>query len=616
MPVIGVRRVKWSDFSAAAFLATTLLLGQGLLASIWLVLGLAGVFSAPLIVGLLGLCLLVGGAIVREEIGTISRRMWAQLVQHLSGLPTAVLFVGVLALLVMVLMGVFNAVLPVRFGSGDGIAFYMVLAKVMAASQRVIPVSGHEYNHGVSGFMGEMHHAVMLVLDGEQTAMLFVWVTAVSMLALVVALCGHLGVGKVGKWVAVVMMLSSTSVSFYLIDGKVDLFAAAMGVSALYWALQVERRGGLSSAVCLAGLFTGFAVVAKATYALAVALPVVALLFWRVRGSRLSVSLWLSFALFTLLPFVPQAAKNTLLFREPFAPFFFLDPQIGAVYRSQGSWNSPEIARQILMTYPLALAYGDYTFQYGNISGLYIALGPLMLLVPGSVWRRHGRLVRFTVVIAIVMIPMAFLQASYTMLAPRFALPALLALIPVISFVAEYLFKASAAHGWFRGVMIACLCIALIGYSTLEQDFKRVVRYKIRGNSICDLDGFPIPECHDMLALNDLAGWGERINLTWNDYKYWLRADLVQCLGSREEQRFDWENLYDHGFSYIENAGEPLDLTYVPEGLQVALLYSRDSAGLSKAVQIYELGSSDPNRSPSFGCRQVRSGAWEVLETR
>ena len=98
------------------------------------------------------------------------------------------------------------------------------------------------------------------------------------MLAILVALCGYLGVGRVGKWVAVVMMLSSTAVSFYLIDGKVDLFAAAMGVTALYWALRVKRDAGLFPIVCLVGLFTGFAVVAKATYALVVGLPVVPVL--------------------------------------------------------------------------------------------------------------------------------------------------------------------------------------------------------------------------------------------------------------------------------------------------------------------------------------------------
>ena len=622
MPVIGISRGKWRDLSAAAFLATVLLLGQGMLAGVWLVLGLAGTFSPPIIVGLMGVCLLVGGAVLLREMGDIVRRLWGQMVHHLFGLLPQVRFVAMLTLLTMVLLGVFNVILPVRFGAGDGIAFYMVLAKVMAASQRVVPITGHEYNHGVSGFMGEMHHAVLLTLGSEQAALLFVWVTAVSMLALLVALCGHLGVGRVGKLVAAVMVLSSTAVTFSLIDGKVDLFAAAMGVAALYWVLQVEPGAGIDPAVCLAGLFTGFAVVAKATYALAVAMPAVALLLWRVRASRFSFSLWLPFAFFTLLPFLSHAFKNILFYNEPLAPFFFLDPQIGEVYRSQGSWNPPEIIRQILVTYPLALAYGDYTFQYGNISGLYIALGPLVLLVPQKIWRRHGPLVRFTVVIAITMIPVAFLQASYrTMLGPRFALPALLALIPAISFATEYVFQASSDHAGFRGAMVMCLCIALIGYSTLEQDFKRTVRYKIHGSGICDLEGFPLPECHDMLALNELADRGERININWNDYKYWLRADLIQCLASREEQRLsggavaNWEELYDHGFRYVENAGEPWDLTQVPDGLHVSFVYSREASGLSKAVQFYELRSSDPNRSPSFSCRQSHSGAWDVVET-
>ena len=619
MPVIGIPRVKWREYSAAALLATVLLLGQGLLASVWLILGLAEEFSLPLIVGLLGLCLLIGVAVVRRELGDLSRRLWVQMVDHLSGLQTPVRFVAVLALLVVALLGTFNAILPVRFGAGDGIAFYMVLAKVMAASQRVVPVSGHEHNHGVSGFLGEMHHAALLALHGEQAALLFVWLTTTSMLAVLVALCGCLGVGRVGKWVAVVMMLSSTAVSFYLIDGKVDLFAAAMGVAALYWALQVERGGGLTPAVCLAGLFTGFAVVAKATYALAVALPVVALLFWRARESRFLVSLWLPFVLFALLPFGPHAAKNILFFGEPFAPFFFLDPQAGVAYRSQGSSYPPSVVRQMLLTYPFSLAYGDYTFQYGHISGLYIALGPLALLVPVRVWRRRENLVRFTLIMLMTVIVAAVLLASRLPLRPRLTLPAFLALIPAISFAAEYVFHASVAHAWFRGVMAGCLCIAMIGYSTLEQDFKRMVRYKIHGSGICDVEGFPLPECHDMLALNELAGRGERINISWNDYKYWLRADLIQCLASREEQGLsggaseNWENLYDHGFRFVENAGDPWNLTQVPEGLQVSLVYSREATGLSQAVQLYELGSSDLDRAPSVGCRQVNPPAWSVV---
>ena len=133
---------------------------------------------------------------------------------------------------------------------------------------------------------------------------------------------------------------------------------------------------------------------------------------------------------------VPQAIKNFVFFGEPFAPFLFLESDIGAVYRSQGSWHAPKSVWLILMSYPLALAYGDYAFQYGNISGLFIALGPLVLLVPVREWRQNKNLMSFTFVIIIAVTVSALAQVSY--FAPRFLLPALLALIPAIAFASEY----------------------------------------------------------------------------------------------------------------------------------------------------------------------------------
>ncbi|MCH2539193.1 MAG: hypothetical protein MK000_02415 [Anaerolineales bacterium] len=613
LTVIGVGREQWRNFSAAAFLATTLLVGEGLLASIWLVLGLAGEFSLPLVVGLIVLFLLLGAAVVRREIVDTFRRLWIQVWNHLSGLQISVGFLAVLTLFVLVLLGVFNAILPVRFGAGDGIFFYMALPKVMAESGRLALIGGHEYTHGVSGFIGEMHHAALLKLAGEQAALLFVWVTTISMIAILVSMCGLLGVGRMGKWVAVVMVLSSTSVTFYLIDGKVDLFAVAMGIAALYWAVQVQRSKALVPVVILVGLLTGFSVVAKATYVLAVGLPVVAILYFNVRYSRSLFFLCLVFFVSALLPVVPQAIKNFVFFGEPFAPFLFLESDIGAVYRSQGSWHAPKSVWLILMSYPLALAYGDYAFQYGNISGLFIALGPLVLLVPVREWRQNKNLMSFTFVIIIAVTVSALAQVSY--FAPRFLLPALLALIPAIAFASEYVFQTSNSHMWFRGVMIACMCIALIGYSTLEQDFKRTVRYKIHHSGICDLEGFPLPECHDMLALNKLADRGERINITWNDYKYWLRSDLIQCLATEYEQGLSWDEWYDRGFRYIENAGIPLDLTDVPVWMQVSNVYSRQATGLSQPVQIYELYSRDSKRSPSYACQQTDEGEWQVVKS-
>ena len=197
-------------------------------------------------------------------------------------------------------------------------------------------------------------------------------------------------------------------------------------------------------------------------------------------------------------------------------------------------------------------------------------------------------------------------------------LPALLSLIPVIAFAAENVYCSIGKNTWFRGVFIVCLCIGLIGYSTIEQDMKRLFRYKIQGVGICDLEGFPLPECHDMLAMNALAGVGDRINVS-SGYTYWLRSDLIQCMATKDEQNLlsggpdDMTKLYDLGFEYVEKVGDPWDLSSVPTSLSVSAKYSRDAKGLSPAVNIYKISAKDPKITPAFGCIQEHYPAWDVV---
>ena len=616
LPAVGVARSTWRNYSALAIIATALMLGQCLFVIAWTGLGLLGYFLLVPIIVLVTFIVSIGIIFVRGDMAVLFNRLFGQITHHFLALPPHMKFVEILVVLVVILLGIFNASLPVRFGAGDGIFFYMVLPKLMAASGSLMPVIGYEHTHSISGLFGEMHHSVLLALNNEQAALLFVWVTTLTMLAILVSLCGSLGVGNVGKVVAMVMMLSSTTVSFYMIDGKVDIFAACLGIAALYWIVEVKRSSVNWSAFCLAGLFTGFAVVAKATYAIAVALPISIILLWEVRKSRYQMHVWIGFILIMILPFLTLVVKNSVLFQEPFAPFIFLDGQIGDKYNSQGYWNSLDVARNILFTYPLALVYGDYVFQYGNLSGLYLAFAPLILLIPISSWRNHNLLIRFSIVILITVLVGAVLQARY--FAPRFMLPALLSLIPVIAFAAEKAFYSSGKYSWFRYVIVMCLCIGLIGYSTIEQDMKRLFRYKVQGVGICDLEGFPLPECHDMLAMNALAGVGDRINVS-SGYTYWLRSDLIQCMATKDEQNLlrggpdNVFKLYDLGFQYVEKVGDPWDLSNVPASLSISAKYSRDARGLSPAVNIYEISAKDPKITPTFGCSQVNHPAWGVV---
>ena len=156
LPAIGIGRNVWRNYSALAITATALMLGQCWFAIIWIGLGLMGYFFLIPITVLLVLFLSIGIIFVRRDIINLFSRLFSQITDHFVELPLSIKFVEALVVLVVVLLGIFNASLPVRFGAGDGIFFYMVLPKLMAASGRLLPVIGYEYTHSISGLFGEI----------------------------------------------------------------------------------------------------------------------------------------------------------------------------------------------------------------------------------------------------------------------------------------------------------------------------------------------------------------------------------------------------------------------------------------------------------------------------
>jgi hypothetical protein len=78
-------------------------------------------------------------------------------------------------------------------------------------------------------------------------------------------------------------------------------------------------------------------------------------------------------ALVSIAVFVPQFAKNTVLFHEPFAPFFYVSTHSGANILQQ-VWYSAEATRYIVMSYPLQLFFGRFPMQGGTLSPLVPAL--------------------------------------------------------------------------------------------------------------------------------------------------------------------------------------------------------------------------------------------------
>ena len=600
--------------SSLATLSTVFVLGQCILVIVWTILGLASRFFTLEIYIVLGFFVVLGIFLHLNKIRQHIKDVFDHIGTHFSVLPTPIFLVQCVICMILVFMGVFNAILPVRFGAGDGMFFYMVLPKLMAATGEISPVVGYELTHTISGLFGEMHHAVLLSLADEQAVLLFVWVAFLNLIIQVVVICGNLGVGNIGKVVAMAIVLSSTAVTFYIIDGKVDIFAASLGLSAMYWVLEYRRQFVNHTHLNLAGFFLGFAVVAKATYLIAVAMPVLILFCWDVFNKRISINDLFRLGIFACLPFIHHAAKNTILFDEPLAPFLFLDAQTSNIYYSQGVWNSPDIAKQILLTYPFALAYGDYTFQYGNVSGLYLALLPFVVISFQRLLHKK-ELILFTTVIFVTLVIGALVQQRY--FAPRFMLPTLLGLIPVLALGSEYIIVYSARYTGFVWVIALCLFMGLIGYSTLEQEFKRLYRYQIQDASKCDIEGFSIPECKDMVSINILASQGDRV-IVPNSYVYWLRNDLIQCMGTKSEKQLlqgginSLSQLYDLGFRYVSVEGDLWNLSNVPTEYEVDLEYRREVMGLAPSMSIYKLDSYDQSVQSSVMCNRFGQNSWSI----
>ncbi len=59
------------------------------------------------------------------------------------------------------------------------------------------------------------------------------------------------------------MLFTSTTFTYYVGDGKVDLFGAGLGLACCYWVLQAGRLADPRRCLLLAGAFAGLAVTAK-----------------------------------------------------------------------------------------------------------------------------------------------------------------------------------------------------------------------------------------------------------------------------------------------------------------------------------------------------------------
>lgn len=628
-----------------AMTASAFLLGQGALTSVWTLIGVAGWFTGPVVISSLVLSIACGGWAARPwlcAVGllpagdglegrapmTAGRRVHLWLCDAWSDAwPWRLLLLATLLLVLFYGMAAWVFPIPSR---ADGASYYLPLAKCLVATGHLRPVPGYESFSQIPVF-GELHFAAMMFFGVEQEARLIVTPTTLAGAALLVALGARCGLGTRAQWMLLAVAWTSTAFTERLTDGKTDLFGFAMGTAAYYWVAVYRSRDGLA-ALRLSGLFVSLAAVAKLTLAACVLPGVILFSAWTAacseegkgvfRRARSVLVVWFHLGFWTMLFVLANFVKNGVLYGEPFAPFFTLSASKGWIYQS--AFHSPEVAKEVLLMYPLLLVYGHIRGQGGSISILLLALAALVAVLPRPrAWKQSPLLKTACMgLLGLASYLVAAHITSNAQVAPRYILPTLLLFALPIARATEYVIAREPRPRFLTALIWFSLFVALFSAhrdSGVRRWVGHLKSHLVEGrsrNSDLTLDALD--------ELNRLAAPGDRLYMA-SPARVFLRSDLLQCInkGGEALQGDDsaarWAMLHARGFSWVL-----IDRPNLPK--VVRLLGIRDDGSAktppwleldcvaaNSRCYLFRLKPAPDAPAPAVGTTEVRPGLWDVL---
>ncbi len=597
--------------------ATAFLLGGGFLANLWVLLALMGLFQ-PALIALFIIILMLGAVPYLYNNYRNLLKQSVSIVNHFlfENWPWKIIILGISASTIMWLTSLGRPL------SGDGVSFYMAIAKLFAYTHQLVKLPGYDDFSSV-GLQGEMHYAALMSLGSVGAAKLFSLPTMLGGSVMLLALGRLAGMGRRGQWLVLAIVLTSTSISFMSGSGKTDLSSMALALAAYYWVTHDQNRHSYFFLV-LTGLFTGLAIIAKLSYLLLLGIGIPILLLWNAkdqlnsRAKRNSAVINLFNSILVLLSgiliaILPHLIKNWIIFNNPIAPF-----GAGTLGWADQTWFDQPDLDMILSTYPLQLFYGLNWAQMGNLSPLMLALLPLLLVLFHKKLSDKNAAIGLLLSSFISLFIWAILRPS---IYPRFILATLLLFAIPIALSAEFLSYHEAKPRLTSGAIILVTIFFLItNWLKTDHDYfqpENTIKYLMNQVSECQLNK---DFCPAVELLNERANPGERIFFL-PFQRFYLRADLLQCIPNEQEtntfraleypdQR--WRYIYNRGFRYViyfaadEKVKSILEGGSMPEGLKITTI-------LDSPYKVLQIDSDDSIKSPGTACEQVNPLTWEIL---
>jgi hypothetical protein len=534
-------------------------LGQSLLVGLFVSLALFGVFTSSFVVWLV-----VPGAILCAlSLWLYRHGIHSACIEAIRSLARAPLSWRLLTVLAALLFAYGFSTMG-RVLEGDGSAFYLAAAKLMAHTGRIGSLPGYESFSWVI-MTGELLYGSLMLLGSPGTsARVYEWINFLPLLGALYSVARICGLSARAAFLATLMALTSSAAVGLWGGGKTDTFAVGPALIAVWFALASWRSDRRRNYIAMSGLFCGFAIATKFSY-LIVLLPCTMLLIhwhdtlaalgemkafaWRgllQRVIRIALnSLWF-FGLLAigLAPFV---VKNLIIFNAPFG---------SAGTLASSAYFSSKTTLRLILSYPIALTYGRYWAQLGTLSPLILAFIPLFFLMPRSERRLASPLMAMTISTVVALAIWMILMPSIFM--PRYILATLLLLgIPA---------AAGAAHVSRERTILAGMVVsatAVVTMLTPNQVMSRTlvfepgwaIDYFRDGDeeALFTRDAYVAPS----MEINKSAPLNDRVLLLVYQ-RVWLRGDLLERTSTTDEVAEAKELLDKRGadfWAYLQDKG-------------------------------------------------------------
>jgi len=624
---------KALNLSGAGYLGGAFFLGQGIFGALWQVIATLGFFSLSVVVPILVLAAFLG----IFQFSSIMRLTFQRFKFVIKDTWNLGLIWTGLAIVLVLLIASF-ACLTLHPPNCDALAYYLAQEKLMALTHQLTPLQGYELLCHF-GMNAEMHGSVMYLMGGdivgEYAANMLVWVTAVASGVMLWAISSQVGLTRRGQWSVMIMLFTSTAFTLVMWAGKTDLFGAGLGLAAIYWVLQIGKVADWI-ALLLAGLIVGFAINSKMSF-IVVMIPMLAALAALLLSKNFISNevnerpVWISLFKYLIkgafiaggavfVAFLPLFFKNTVIFNEPLAPFVYLHMAGNSALNQV--WYSPENTRWIVLTYPLALTFGQYPMQFGNISPLWLAFLPSLFLFPKWLGLFHNKPLSYLTASSLFGV-MFWILLQPSTFAPRYFLSPLLTLFPLGGYIIDQVWRKI---GFFvlRVVMILAIYIMLLmTFFGLNSALTLATYYCFGG--VISPPNFQQTYHNEVWkafsVVNEKAKEGDRVFLIMYS-RLPLRSDLLQTLFTVEEMSkmgsHPWEDVYISGSLWIIadlithgtfKAFLPLiQLKGVPEYLTIV------THPIGEHLIVYQIVPKEGAPKPLKASVKQEDGTWKVQD--